>query len=353
MLFEEIKYAKLWGASISGWKIVHSNPFLSNFRCPVCGDSHDHKEKKRGYIYTRGDSLFFYCHNCNSSKSFRRLLKTFSPELYRDMITEEFGSSVVKPVEEEQSIPPVDMSQLLSFRWRDGLKRISKLDHKNIARYYLECRNIPEKFFPHFYYAEKYPEWRRNNFQEDVGAKFDDPRIVIPIEIGGEFKGALARALYPKSTRRYINSFHEGCPKLWLNPFLDMNRRFYVFEGVFDACFIDQSCSLLGTSGSITLLNNTDHVIVLDSDSRNDQVAKKLWKYIATGNKVVIWDNPYESGKDVNEMMLNGFLTSDNINEYLVSHTYQGLDAELNFSVWNKSSFRPFNLFNKRQHNGI
>lgn len=354
MLFEEIKYAKIWGSSISGWKVVHNNPFLANFRCPICGDSQMHKEKRRGYIYTRNDTLCFYCHNCNSSRSFRSLLKKLSPEFYRDFLTEEFSSTgriLVDP--EPEKIPaPVDMSRFLSFGWRDGLKRISKLDYKNIARYYLESRGIPEKFFSHFFYAEKYPEWRRKNFNEDVGVKFDDPRIVIPIEYNGEFCGAIARALNPKSTRRYINSFHEGCPKLWINPFADLSRKFFVFEGVFDACFVDQSCALLGTSGSSSLIANRDYAMVLDSDSRNEQVAKQLWRYIVNGESVVIWDNPVEAGKDINEMIKSGFLTTDTVVDYFMEHTHQGLDAELNFSVWNKSSFRPFNSFNRRQKHG-
>lgn len=335
MIYEEIQYAKLLGAKFDRWKIVHSHPFLANFRCPFCGDSQRDKNKARGYFYTRADHLHYYCHNCPVSGSFEHILKDLAPDLYREYLTEVFANKdSVKDVLQAQQFT-VNTSILDNLVWRDGLKRLSKLLPSHPARAYFHGRGLPEKFLSHFYYAEHYPEWRHKNFSEDNGSIRFDPRIVIPLlSPDGVLMGATARAI-GESKKRYIMSVHEGCSKIWINPFADTTKRLYVFEGVFDATFIDQSAAMLGTTGAPPL--SPDVVYVLDSDRRNPQVAKRLNKYIQRGEKVVIWDNPESAGKDVNEMMKSGFLTPETIASYLESHTFQGLQARLNFGVWNKS----------------
>ena len=48
MIFLDSKYIGLISARLD--KIKKVKPDLYNFRCPYCGDSKKHKNKKRGYL---------------------------------------------------------------------------------------------------------------------------------------------------------------------------------------------------------------------------------------------------------------------------------------------------------------
>ena len=47
-LWLDVKYAGLLSVQLDKYKVKQQNPYLSNFRCPVCGDSERHKNKARG-----------------------------------------------------------------------------------------------------------------------------------------------------------------------------------------------------------------------------------------------------------------------------------------------------------------
>ena len=44
------------------------------FRCVFCGDSRKNPNKRRGYLYLKGDSYNYCCHNCNHRSSFQKLI---------------------------------------------------------------------------------------------------------------------------------------------------------------------------------------------------------------------------------------------------------------------------------------
>jgi hypothetical protein len=49
-LWIDVKYANLLSTQLELFKVKKTNPYLANFRCPVCGDSKKNKSKTRGYI---------------------------------------------------------------------------------------------------------------------------------------------------------------------------------------------------------------------------------------------------------------------------------------------------------------
>ena len=60
-LWIDIKYANLLSAQLELFKVKKSNPYLANFRCPICGDSTKNKSKTRGYLLVcLWDSLSFF-----------------------------------------------------------------------------------------------------------------------------------------------------------------------------------------------------------------------------------------------------------------------------------------------------
>lgn len=58
-----------------------------NFRCPICGDSHKSKRKRRGWWYKKSAS--FFCFNCSTGMSGIRFLEAVSGANY-DEIKKEF-----------------------------------------------------------------------------------------------------------------------------------------------------------------------------------------------------------------------------------------------------------------------
>jgi hypothetical protein len=65
------------------------------FRCIECGDSKRDAYRCRGYIYLRGGKWFYYCHNCNASTTFLRLLRRHDSFLFQQYLREKRSGTVI------------------------------------------------------------------------------------------------------------------------------------------------------------------------------------------------------------------------------------------------------------------
>ena len=54
------------------------------FRCIYCGDSRKNPNKRRGYLYLKGNSYNYCCHNCNHRGSLKGLLKDLRSVLLKE-----------------------------------------------------------------------------------------------------------------------------------------------------------------------------------------------------------------------------------------------------------------------------
>ena len=81
-LFIDRKFMTLVSPKLE--KFAQKNDYIWNFRCPFCGDSKKNKIKARGYVYRKKNDLFFMCHNCSTSTSFGKFLKSIDPLLYKE-----------------------------------------------------------------------------------------------------------------------------------------------------------------------------------------------------------------------------------------------------------------------------
>ena len=61
MDYLEQKYILLLSPQLTLFKKKSNSLF--NFRCPYCGDSQKNKSKARGYIFPKGNSYIYKCHN--------------------------------------------------------------------------------------------------------------------------------------------------------------------------------------------------------------------------------------------------------------------------------------------------
>ena len=81
-LITDKKYLNMVASSLEGfaWKKAD----LANFRCPYCGDSKKNKRKARGFMYTKGNDMFYRCHNCSVSTTMYKFLEKVSPTYCRE-----------------------------------------------------------------------------------------------------------------------------------------------------------------------------------------------------------------------------------------------------------------------------
>ena len=64
MIWIDTKYANLLSAKLERYVVKKHNPFLANFRCPICGDSQKSKTKARGYLLITQQFNIVEVENC-------------------------------------------------------------------------------------------------------------------------------------------------------------------------------------------------------------------------------------------------------------------------------------------------
>lgn len=338
MIWLEVKFANLLGAHLPLFKHRKTNPYLATFRCPICGDSHRNKLKTRGYIFQHSQHLFVYCHNCNYSASFRKFLKHQNPYLYDEFALELFKeNSHGVPITEVEEVfaTPVPVKSRTADKMGLFDLIVPSITSSTLVNY-LKQRKIPENKWKYIFYTEDFPLLVKKVFPEKHISEPKHHRLVIPFydPAGKEVVGICARVLPgadPMKHKRYYSISHPGYPKLWKPADLDTSRTVYVTEGVMDAFFLDNACSMLGSSidtGVLRIMFN-DFVMVFDNEPRNRQILDQMVRKVKEGCKVVVWSNRVK-GKDINEMVENG--SKINVQD----RTFSGLEALLNISYYRK-----------------
>lgn len=341
MLWIEIQYAKTLGSQLDGFKVASNNPFVANFRCPLCGDSHKNKRLKRGYLYQRSQHIYFYCHNCAASLSLSRLIERMNPELYHQMRLELFRGGSLDHLSNDDRLHTDDIVERLKTVHKANpgnsiLDYLSPASHHETAIAYMSERKIPHEFWSSIYFTSNFPDFVEKAFNGKLISEPPCHRLVIPFNAprGNEIVGVSARVIPSTESvlnRRYYSLVKPGYLKLWQSPSLDINKIVYVTEGIIDAFFVANSAAMLGSDVSTAALRclYNDFAYVFDNEPRNKQIVSRIQSKINDGCKVVIWpsDNPH---KDVNEMVLNG------VPLHLANNTKQGLAADMALNAWKK-----------------
>src|ERR1700722_18386005 len=104
---------------------------LANCRCFFCGDSKDHKNKKRGYFIQKPNGYYYFCHNCGVTFNVRTLLRRLDHRLYREYALEAFTEH------SESSSPTPVLTKVESLDFKDHLEQlisIAELRHDHPAK---------------------------------------------------------------------------------------------------------------------------------------------------------------------------------------------------------------------------
>lgn len=325
MSYIDHKYINLISIRLS--KFTKKNDNLYNFRCPYCGDSAKYKNRARGFFYRKNTEMVFKCHNCGVGRTLGNFLKDLDVTLHDEYVMERFksgltgrGANTAEPKFEFQK--PVFKKTPLS-----ELTKVSELNNSHQAKEYLSNRQIPEKYFSKFYYAEDFHAWAKTD------TKIKESRIVIPLmSKSGKLFGFQGRALDKAAKLRYITTIlDDRYSKLFGLDRLDFDRTIYVTEGPFDSLFLSNAIAMCGSDVYLEKSIYRDRIFVLDNEPRNLQIVNKYDKLITAGEKVVIWPSMIKQ-KDINDMVIAGL----NPQEIIKKNTYNGLEAKVKFTTWKK-----------------
>lgn len=339
-LWLEIKYANLLSGNLERFKVKKQNPFSASFRCPICGDSQKSKTKTRGHLIEYKAKVFFKCHNCSASSSLDNLLKKINEPLYREYRLEclKEDSGETETPKFVRQIEKFGKTRADNFNPLKELKRVSQLPHDHPVKKYVEKRGIPPSAHYKLYYAPKFIKWVNTHIPGKFNeAAKEEPRLVIPlIDERGYVFAATARSFDPNAKAKYITvKFQESAKKFFgLNEF-NLNKQGYIVEGPIDALFLPNCLAMCGSDADIDSLGISDKTtIVYDNEPRNKQIVKKIETAILNGYRVCLW--PQTPGKDINEMVLNGW-NPDIIKKTIDENSHVGLEAQLNFVKWRKT----------------
>ena len=325
MSYIDHKYINLISIRLN--KFTKKKENLYNFRCPYCGDSSKNKNRARGFFYRKNNDMVFKCHNCGMGRTLGNFLKDLDVTLHDEYVMERFksgltgrGTNTAEPKFEFKK--PVFKKTPLS-----ELQRVSELNNSHPAKEYLSNRQIPEKYFSKFYYAEDFHAWAKTD------TKIKESRIIIPLmSKSGKLFGYQGRALDKAAKLRYITTIlDDKYAKLFGLDRLDFDKTIYVTEGPFDSLFLSNAIAMCGSDVYLEKSIYRDRVFILDNEPRNIQIVNKYDKLISAGEKVVIWPSTIKE-KDINDMVMSGL----NPQEIIKTNTYQGLEAKVKFTTWKK-----------------
>ena len=335
------KYIGMLSTRLRNFK--RKGPSLYNFSCPLCGDSEHNAKKARAYIYEKENKLLFHCHNCSRPMLASNFLKHMDQSLYDQYVMEYIKNNrspqqINREVFESKMKPPV----FTKSGPLKGLKKVSQLSPNDPIKKFVEKRKIPTSYHaklfacPHF---KKFVNSLIPNKFSEKSLMIDETRLLIPYFDADKNVFAFNARAIDDNDVRYI--------KIVLNPendaivfnqdTVDYSNPVYLFEGEFDAMFINNSLATGGGDllSTISPLGHKDDIIIVyDNEPRSKETFKKINRAILNGYSVVIWPESVQE-KDINEMFLNG-MSSEYIEQIMKENTYHDLNAKMALTNWSK-----------------
>ena len=303
---------------------------------PYCGDSQKNKSKARGYIFPKGNSYIYKCHNCSVSTSAVKLIKHVDEKLYNQFVTEKYRGKILRRYKES---PAEKLSTALKQMFRDSnsklrsLKKVSQLEDNHPARQFVLKRNIPFNKHYKIYYTPNFYKWVNTVIENKFSSiQKDHPRLIIPFyNNDGDMFAFQGRALNGENPKYITIKVDNDKEKIYGLDDVDWSKRVYVVEGPIDSLFLD---NCIATAQSDLRVGGDDVVLIPDNEPRNNEVVKQVKAYIDDNFKVVIWPSDIKE-KDINEMILSG-KTERDIKDIIARNTFNGLLARTKLSEWKK-----------------
>lgn len=336
-LFVDLKFINMVSVKLD--RFQKKDDYLFNCRCPICGDSQKKKNKMRGFFYRKDNDMFYRCHNCDYGTTIANFLEKVDHLLYKEYVMEKFVRKDDKPEPKKEPNPEYAFDFKPDFdkpaRLIDTLMdRLDKLPSDHEAVKYAKGRMIPETQFHRLYYVDDIRTLSQLNSKYKEALNIKQPRLSLPfLTPDGQLTGMALRGMRGEKLR-YINLIIKEEMQIFGLDEADTNKEVYVVEGPIDSLFLDNAIACVGTSfGKVDKIGLTYFTMIFDNQPRNKEVCRLIHQQIKLGNKVCLWPDMEE--KDINDMVMSG-LTKDEIHTIISMNTYEGLEAELQFTQWRK-----------------
>lgn len=340
-LWLDVKYAGLLSVQLEKYKLKQQNPYLSNFRCPICGDSDRSKNKARGYLYTKASSLFYKCHNCGAGLSLPNLMKLVNHSLYDQYTMERYKEGLDLHSVNKPKHRPDFKFEAPKFKKKSMIDKLfTKMDElpdDNPGVQYLELRKIPRAKFDSLYYIDDMQKVEQLSKKYEGKIIGNEARIGIPFYDRQNNLVALSCRAIDDNNLRYLTiRLDEDAPLIYNLNEMDTTKAIYCVEGPIDSLFLP-NCIAVGSSD----LNKVEsHIpksittLVFDNQPRNPEIVRIMYQAMEKDYNVAVWsDNIAE--KDINEMVLSG-KTPDEILTSINKSTFNGLSLRLKLNEWSK-----------------
>ena len=343
-IYIDNKYVRLVSSRLRNFKQKSDN--LWNFSCPFCGDSQKNKLKARGYVFAKGNDLLYRCHNCGVGTNVANLLKQVDPSLHGEYTFEKYKSGESNTIFHKSNtaptfnIPSPRFGKVEKQRVFDHAEWVSELQSGHFCLNYAQNRSIPEEHYDKLLFTSKYRQFIDALVPNHGKSLADDARLVIPYyDVNGELVAVSGRALETSEEKlRYVTvRTNDSDDKLIYGmDRVNLHQTVYLVEGPIDSLFITNCLASGDANLSLTAKNISakNKVLIFDNEPRNKEVCKLIEKAIKLGEDVVIWPDTIE-GKDINEMILNGF-SPDEIKGIIDSNTFRNLEAIAKFTFWKR-----------------
>lgn len=328
-IYIDKKYINLLSCNLQKFK--WKNESLANCRCPICGDSSRSKVKARGYFYCKGNDFFYRCHNCNYGTNLYNFIEKIIPSLCKEYALErwkngENGNSNYKKPKIEIEF---DTNKKFNSKLKYNFPSVASLENDHICKKYVLERKIPQKYHDILLYAENFSELISDKSQKD-------PRLFIPIyDENNELVSFQGRSLI-NSPIKYITQ-HISDKNAWFGMNEVIDNDVLVFEGPIDSMFISNSVATLGMGNwkkVPKILKDKKLIFVMDNEPRNKEVVNTLLQIAKENGIVCVWPNNIVE-KDINDMILNGYSTSE-LKNIIMNNIFQGIEATFKILTWRK-----------------
>ena len=341
-LIIDSKYTKMISYRLRNFK--QKKDYLFNFSCPLCGDSQKNKSKARGYIFQKGNNLFYMCHNCSASTTVGNLIKAVDSTLHKEYILERYkagengNANYKKPTFD---IPSPKFGKIEKQKTFEHGEWCDKLPENHFCVQYLKGRKIPKQYWNRLLFTSKYKQFVDHLIPDHDKQIVDDARLVIPYY--DEYDNLIAvsgRALESNDKLiRYVTiRTKESTDKLVYGlDRVDLTKPVKIVEGPLDSLFLDNCIASSDANLSIVAksIQCAKKILIFDNEPRNKEVVKIMQDAIRSQHDVVIWPKSLSGNKDINELFLSGKSQSE-IENIISNNTFSGLEAEANFIYWKK-----------------
>ena len=337
----ESKYIGLISHRLRNFK--RKQDYLWNFSCPICGDSKKNLHKARGYVYKKGNNLFYSCKNCGIGTSLGKLLENVDGSLYKEYVLERYksGESGFSNFKEPTfNVPSPRFDKLDKPKIFEHAEFCSNLSSEHFCLAYLKNRQIPKEFYSQLLFTSHYKKFIDALVPNHGKKLIDDARVIIPFyDVYNNLIAVSGRALETSDkTLRYITiRTTDSEEKLVFGmDRVSVHEPVRVVEGPLDSLFVKNCIASADANLAIVAENISagKKVLIFDNEPRNKEIVKLMQESIKSNHNIVIWPNTIQA-KDVNEMVMSG-ISVDEIESIISSNTFSGLEAQTKFVFWKK-----------------